>query len=96
MMTSLQRGQAMHSARHMVDTELKALEVFPEFRDDAFGHKGRGEGPSRYAKATRLRELLGVVNQIPVVTGHLGKSSEISLLPPDYLRPRPRRDTSSN
>ena len=91
LLPSLQRGQALHAARHMVDTELKELEIFPEFRDDALGHKGEGEGPSRYAKATRLQKLLGVVNQIPVVTGHLPACKEIRLLPPVYRRPRPRR-----
>lgn len=88
---SLKRGQAMHSARHMVDTELKNLEIFSEFRDDALGHKVQGEGPSRYAKATRLRKLQGVVNQIPVVTAHLSAAAKIQLLPAEHRKPRPRR-----
>ena len=91
LMPSLKRGQAMHAARHMVETELKELQVFPEFRDDALGHKGQGEGPSRYAKATRLQKLLEVVNQIPVVTDHLPDFVKIQLLPPDQRRPRPMR-----
>jgi integrase len=88
---SLKRGQAMHSARHMVDTELKDLEVFSEFRDDALGHKGKGEGPSRYSKATRLRRLQALVNQIPVVTGHLSPGAKTQLLPAEHRKPRPRR-----
>lgn len=91
LMTSLQRGQALHSARHMVDTELKELQVFSEFRDDALGHKGKGEGPARYAKATRLQRLLEVVNQIPIVTDHLPDFAGINLLPPAMRRPRPSR-----
>lgn len=91
LLPSLKRGQALHAARHMVDTELKELEVFPEFRDDALGHKGEGEGPSRYAKATRLKKLLEVVNQIPIVTDHLPDCQKIRLLPPEERRPRPIR-----
>lgn len=91
LMTSLQRGQALHSARHMVDTELKELQVFSEFRDDALGHKAKGEGPSRYAKATRLQRLLEVVNQIPVVTDHLADCTGTFLLPKDMRKPRPSR-----
>jgi len=75
----------------MVDTELKELEAFPEFRDDALGHKSDGEGPSRYAKATRLEKLLEVVNQIPVVTDHLPDFVEINLLPERLRQPRPKR-----
>ena len=91
LLPSLQRGQALHAARHMVDTELKELEIFPEFRDDALGHKGEGEGPSRYAKATRLQKLLTVVNQIPIATDHLPNCETIQLLPPAGRRPRPQR-----
>ncbi len=91
LVTSLQRGQALHAARHMVETELKELEVFPEYRDDALGHKSEGEGPSRYAKATRLEKLQEVVNQIPVVTDHLPSLVEIRLLPADMRRPRGMR-----
>lgn len=47
------RAQALHAARHIVSTELKKLEVFEEHRNDALGHKGKGEGSIRYAKATR-------------------------------------------
>jgi len=91
----LVRGQAMHSCRHMVSTELKELQVFTEFRDDLLGHKGKGsEGKTRYAKATRLRRILEVVDQIPIVTDHLpdfhGRSP---LLPADLRIPRPTRQS---
>jgi integrase len=96
MLPSLQRGQALHAARHMVDTELKALEVFPETRDDALGHKGKGEGPTRYAKATRLRKLKELVDKIPVVTDHLPEFSSVRLLPLHMRRPRPMRSSQDS
>lgn len=51
LLPALKRGQALHSARHMVSDELKNLGVFAEFRNDALGHKGEGEGVTRYAKS---------------------------------------------
>jgi integrase len=44
MIPGLVRGQAMHSCRHMVSTELKDLQVFPEFRNDLLGHSGGWRG----------------------------------------------------
>jgi hypothetical protein len=93
MLPSLVRGQAMHSCRHMVSTELKELQVFPESRNDLLGYASSGgEGEGRYAKATRLRRLQEVVDQIPVVTSHLAQlSGLITLLPPEDRKPRPTR-----
>jgi len=93
MLPSLVRGQAMHSCRHMVSTELKELQVFPESRNDLLGHASSGgEGESRYAKATRLRRLQEVVDLIPVVTAHLANfSGSILLLPPEDRQQRPTR-----
>lgn len=91
LLPSLKRGQALHSARHMVSTELKNLGVFAEFRNDALGHKGEGEGVTRYSKATRLGKLKTLVDQIPVVTDHLPSSAEIKLLPAHMRCPRPVR-----
>ena len=94
MLPSLARGQAMHSCRHMVSTELKELQVFPESRNDLLGHANNGgEGETRYAKATRLRRLQEVVDQIPVVTAHLAASfsGTIALLPPEHRKQRPIR-----
>ncbi|WP_158274625.1 tyrosine-type recombinase/integrase [Sphingosinicella humi] len=88
---TLQRGQALHAARHTVSTELKELEVFEEHRNDALGHKGKGEGSTRYSKATRLAKLKALVDQIPIVTDHLPDYREIHLLPAAMRRPRPRR-----
>lgn len=89
--SSLQRGQAMHAARHMVSTELKELEVFSEHRNDALGHAGSGEGERRYSKATRLKRLLDLANKIPNVTHSLPTNSDINLLPSERLAPRPTR-----
>lgn len=66
------RGQAMHSARHMVSDELKQQAIFLEFRNDLLGHKTPGgEGATRYPSATALHTVLDIVNRIPVVTDHL-------------------------
>ncbi len=54
LMKTPQRGQVLRAARHTVSTELKELEVFGEDRNDALGHKGKGEGSTRYAKPTRM------------------------------------------
>lgn len=94
MMKTLQRGQALHAARHTVSTELKELEVFEEHRNDALGHKGKGEGTTRYAKATRVAKLKELVDQIPIVTAHLRSCESLNLLPADQRRPRPRRGTT--
>jgi len=93
LLPSLVRGQAMHSCRHMVSTELKELQVFPESRNDLLGHVSTGgEGETRYAKATRLCRLQVVVDQIPVVTAHLPDfSGTIVLLPPEERKQRPTR-----
>lgn len=89
LLPSLKRGQALHAARHMVETELKELEIFPESRDDALGHKSEGgEGPTRYAKVTRLRKLQDVINQIPIVTDHLPDYEAVRLLPASHRQPR--------
>ena len=91
----LVRGQAMHSCRHTVSTELKELGVFPEFRADLMGQsksKG-GEQETRYSKATRLARLMEVADQIPIVTGHLADHLGNSPLLPENLRiPRPVRE----
>jgi len=94
LLPSLKRGQAMHAARHTFETELKDLGVHQEHRDDALGHKGKGEGGSRYAKATRVQRLLELANQVPIVTDHLADCTRINLLPADQRRPRPTRRTA--
>lgn len=91
-MKTLQRGQALHAARHTVSTELKELEVFEEHRNDALGHKGKGEGSTRYAKATRVAKLKTLVDQIPIVTDHLASVGQINLLPAPHRKPRPMRN----
>lgn len=94
MVTGLVRGQAMHSCRHTVSTELKDLGVFPEFRNDLLGQAQSvgGEGVTRYSKATRLARLQDVVDQIPIVTGHLPGHVGASPILPAHMRvPRPTR-----
>lgn len=95
MVPGLVRGQAMHSCRHTVSTELKDLGVFPEFRNDLLGQAQSvgGEGVTRYSKATRLARLQEVVNQIPIVTAHLPDHAGASpLLPADMRVQRPTRN----
>jgi hypothetical protein len=96
MLTGLKRGQAMHAARHSFDTELKELEVFPEYREDALGHAGHQGERRRYSKAARLKKLKALVDKVPRVTSHLPSCSKITLLPADQLRPRPRRTQYAN
>ncbi|MAW99181.1 MAG: hypothetical protein CMN72_05925 [Sphingomonas sp.] len=90
----LLRGQAMHSARHMVSDELKQQEIFLEFRNDLLGHKTNGgEGATRYPSAAALRTVLAIVNRIPVVTGHVADvgAADIRLLSSENRRQRPGR-----
>lgn len=87
----LKRGQAMHAARHMVADEMKDQEVFIEFRNDHLGHRGKGEGETRYPSAASLRRLKETVAKIPVVTGHLAEQVTINLLPDHMRKARPTR-----
>lgn len=88
-------GQAVHSGRHMVSTELKMLQTFEEFRSDLLGQKSGGENASRYAGATRLQILLEVVEHIPIVTDHLPRHPVINLLPERLRQPRPSRPAAA-
>ncbi|RYY29334.1 MAG: hypothetical protein EOP62_00390 [Sphingomonadales bacterium] len=87
----LKRGQAMHAARHMVADEMKDQEVFIEYRNDHLGHKGSGEGMTRYPSPTSLARLRETVAKIPVVTEHLVSQEAIHLLPSGMRTPRPSR-----
>ncbi|UUL83966.1 site-specific integrase [Sphingomonas qomolangmaensis] len=90
----LVRGQAMHSARHMVADELKDQEVFIEFRNDHLGHRGKGEGETRYPSAASLQRLRELVAKIPVVTSGIPDQESINLLPVSMRQARPTRQTS--
>lgn len=93
----LQRGQAMHAARHMVSDELKQKQVFVESRNDLLGHKGKGgDGETRYPSRASLELLSGLVEQIPIVTSHLPDQRVIKLLPAAMRVPRPTRGTGVN
>ncbi|MFC4194947.1 integrase, partial [Novosphingobium lubricantis] len=85
-------GQAVHSCRHMVSTELKMLNTFEEHRSDLLGQKSGSENADRYADASRLSVLKRIVDQIPIVTGHLPSPIAIHLLPEDMRCPRPTRE----
>lgn len=93
----LQRGQAMHAARHMVSDEMKDQEVFIEYRNDYMGWKGQGgEGMTRYPSRSSLQRLQQVGNRIPVVTDHLPDQTKIQLLPAPMRKPRPSRKSASD
>jgi len=91
-LTLVRPGQAVHSGRHMVSTELKMLQTFEEFRADLLGQMFGSENASRYAGATRLEILLEVIARIPNVTSALPDSAEINLLPPSLRLRRPTRE----
>ncbi|PZQ58630.1 MAG: integrase [Sphingomonas taxi] len=86
----IEPGQAIHSFRHTVTTELKHREVFLETRADLVGHAMSGETAGRYSKAARLSRLKEAVDQIPTVTDRL-RSSSTRLLPTSRRAPRPAR-----
>lgn len=91
-LTLVRPGQAVHSGRHMVSTELKMLQTFEEFRADLLGQAFGGENAGRYAGATRLEVLQDVIVRIPNVTKHLADCTEIKLLPICLRQPRPTRE----
>ncbi len=83
----IEPGQAIHSFRHTVTTELKHREVFLETRADLVGHTMSGETAGRYLKAARLNRLKEAVDQIPKVTDRL-RPLPTRLLPASSRRPR--------
>lgn len=87
-------GQAVHSGRHMVSTELKALQTFEETRADLLGQQIGGENAVRYAGATRLQILADVVDRLPIVTSHLPLPETINLLPKHLRCARPTRQSA--
>ncbi len=86
----IEPGQAIHSFRHTVTTELKHREVFLETRADLVGHTMSGETAGRYSKAARLTRLKEAVDQIPKVTDRL-QPLPTRLLPSSSRQPRPAR-----
>lgn len=87
-------GQAVHSGRHMVSTELKALQTFEETRADLLGQQIGGENAVRYAGATRLESLADVVDRLPIVTRHLPSPETINLLPKHLRCARPTHQSA--
>ncbi len=94
LLTLIKPGQAVHSGRHMVSTELKALQTFEETRADLLGQQIGGENAVRYAGATRLEILADVVDRLPIVTGHLPSPETINLLPKHLRCARPTRQSA--
>ncbi|MEK9210956.1 integrase [Sphingomonas sp. 2378] len=94
LLTLIKPGQAVHSGRHMVSTELKALQTFEETRADLLGQQIGGENAVRYAGATRLEILADVVDRLPIVTGHLPSPETINLLPKHLRCARPTRESA--
>lgn len=91
----LKRGQAMHAARHMFDTELKELGVSIELRQDATGRKGNNGETRRYSKPVSIKKAQKLFNKVPIVTNHIPTCQHINLLPPELRRPRPARKSSA-
>jgi integrase len=106
LLPGLKRGQAMHSVRHTVATELKNRGVSSEVRRDLLGHSGAedesspstaavkrhsNETESRYSKASRLDVLKDAVDKIPIVTGHIATVKTINLLPASERMARRKR-----
>lgn len=89
-LTFIEKGQAIHSFRHTVTTELKNQHVFLEDRADLVGHAIPGDTAGRYSKQARLIRLKEAVDQIPVVTDHL-MAMPIMLLPAEKRAPRKAR-----
>ena len=84
----LKRGQAMHAARHMFDTELKELGVSIEFWQDLTGRKGSQGETRRYSKLVIINKLKKLFDKVPIVTNHISTCNEINLLPQDMRKPR--------
>lgn len=86
----IEPGQAIHSFRHTVTTELKHREVFLETRADLVEHTMSGETASRYSKAARLIRMKEALEQIPKVTDRL-PSRPTRLMPASSRQPRQAR-----
>ena len=90
---NLQRGQAMHSARHTGSDALKQAGVDLEARNDLLGHSQTdlGEGASTYPEPLALMRMKEMVELIPIVTGHLSDVTKVNLLPKERRVGRPKR-----
>ena len=87
----LKPGQALHSGRHSVATELKRVGVPREVRKELFGQGGDNDEMDRYSKALSLPEAKKVVDKIPRVTAHLDPFLPATLVPAALRMPRPKR-----
>lgn len=79
-----------HGMRHRFSTELKAKEVFSEFRQDLMGHAGGNINEEIYSEAGPLLKLKAVVEELPSATNHLAPSP-MRLPPKAVRRPQPQK-----
>ncbi|MBK1794461.1 hypothetical protein JHL21_08085 [Devosia sp. WQ 349] len=73
-------GLTLHQFRHFFNDELKAKQVFPEYRKDMMGHGGDSETTERYCKPVMIEQQLVELLKIEVRTSHL-EPQPIRLLP---------------
>jgi hypothetical protein len=73
-------GVTLHQFRHFFNDELKAKQVFPEYRKDMMGHGGDSETTERYCNPVMIEQQLVELLKIEVRTSHL-EPQPIRLLP---------------
>jgi integrase len=80
--------KAFHSFRKVGGADLKDALVPSELRADILGHGGTNVTEERYASAAKLEQVLGVLQLLPIVTGHI--VTKDIFLRPDVLQKRKR------
>jgi integrase len=80
--------KAFHSFRKVGGADLKDALVPSELRADILGHGGTNVTEERYASAAKLEQVLGALQLLPIVTGHI-ETKDI-FLRPDVLQKRKR------
>lgn len=76
----LRMGVTLHQFRHFFNNELKAQQVFAEFRKDMMGHGGDSETTERYCNPVMIEQQLVELLKIEIRTAHL-KPQPVRLLP---------------
>ena len=80
--------KAFHSFRKVGGADLKDALVPSELRADILGHGGTNVTEERYASAAKLEQVLGALQLLPIVTGHI--VTKDIFLRPDVLQKRKR------
>jgi integrase len=80
--------KAFHSFRKVGGADLKDALVPSELRADILGHGGTNVTEERYASAAKLQQVLGALQLLPIVTGHI--VTKDIFLRPDVLQKRKR------